>query len=59
MSGGNSENRKKYPIMPYLVGMFVVVVALVLISYFAQQRNNQQLSNFSQEHSYKIEDINA
>ena len=59
MNAGNEKNRKKYPLLPYLIGMFVVVIPLVLLSYFAQQRNDKQLNSFSQEHSYKIEDLNS
>ena len=38
----NKENQRKYPLLPYIIAMFAVVVAIVLISYFAQQRSDSQ-----------------
>ena len=32
MNAGNEKNRKKYPLLPYLIGMFVVVITLVLLT---------------------------
>ena len=58
MSGTpNKENQKKYPLLPYIIAMFIVVVAIVLVSYFAQQRSSdKQISEFSQQHgdSYTV-----
>ncbi|MEG0035324.1 MAG: hypothetical protein RR147_05635 [Oscillospiraceae bacterium] len=54
-----SNPQRKYPILPYLLAMFAAVIALVLLSYFAQSRNSQQISEYSEAHSYKIEDLSA
>lgn len=52
----NKENQKKYPLLPYILAMFVVVVALVLVSYFAQQRSNsEQMSQYSEQHTSQFE----
>lgn len=42
------NNRKKtsYPLMPYLIGLFITVVVLVVLSYLVQLRNNQELNLF-------------
>lgn len=55
-----SENeRKKYPVQPYIIGLLVAVVAIVLLSYFVQKRNsNMQMSEFGELHSTQIEEIN-
>jgi len=40
-----SEGTKKpYPLLPYLIGLFVMVVALVVLSYLMQLRNKQELN---------------
>jgi len=42
--------KKKYPIMPYLIGLLVTVIVLVLISYMAELRNTKgELLNFNQK----------
>lgn len=52
----NKENQRKYPLLPYIIAMFFVVVAIILISYFAQQRsNNQIMSKHSQPDTSRYE----
>lgn len=53
----NKEKKKAYPLMPYLIGLFITVVVLVLLSYLVQRRNNQEL-NFYPPQSCIIETIN-
>lgn len=36
--------KKPYPLLPYLIGLFVMVVALVVLSYLMQLRNKQELN---------------
>jgi len=43
----NKEKKKAYPLMPYLIGLFVTVVVLVVLSYLVQLRNNQELSCYT------------
>ena len=43
----NKEKKKAYPLMPYLIGLFVTVVVLVVLSYLVQLRNNQELSGYT------------
>jgi len=44
----NKSVKKKYPLMPYLIGLLITVVVLVLISYMAELRNTKgELVNFS------------
>lgn len=53
----NKANQKKYPLMPYIIAMIVVVVVIVLISYFAQTRNNnEQISEYNQQHRTRYAD---
>lgn len=40
----NTTTKKAYPLMPYLVGLFITVVVLVLLSYLVQLRNKQRLT---------------
>ena len=42
---GNGESKKGYPILPYLIGLFITVIALVVLSYLMQMRNKQELVN--------------
>lgn len=60
------RTRKVYPILPYLIGLFVTVVALVLLSYLVQLRNRQELRQadapqgnvtLSVEHAEKYENL--
>lgn len=37
----NNTHKKKYPLIPYLIGLLVTVVVLVLISYMAELRNTK------------------
>lgn len=58
MSENNNE-KKKYPVQPYIIGLLIAVVTIVLLSYFVQRRNsNQQMSEYGQLHSTQIEEIN-
>jgi len=43
----NKEKKKAYPLMPYLIGLFVTVVVLVLLSYLVQLRNKAELNLYS------------
>ena len=36
--------KQPYPLLPYLIGLFVMVVALVVLSYLMQLRNKQELN---------------
>ncbi|NLH00680.1 MAG: hypothetical protein GX488_02050 [Clostridiales bacterium] len=45
------KKKKAYPILPYLISLFVIVVALVLLSYLMQLRNRQELVQFSENQS--------
>ncbi|MGI5979090.1 MAG: hypothetical protein ACOX66_06265 [Oscillospiraceae bacterium] len=36
--------KKPYPLLPYLIGLFVMVVVLVVLSYLMQLRNRQELA---------------
>lgn len=52
----NKENQRKYPLLPYIIAMFAVVVAIVLISYFAQQRSDSQnVSKYSHMNTTQYE----
>lgn len=45
-----TENKGKkavYPLMPYLIGLFVTVVVLVVLSYLVQLRNKQELNLYT------------
>lgn len=54
----NKENQKKYPLLPYIITMFLVVIAIVLVSYFAQLRNNnEQLRAASRSYSLQVGDF--
>jgi len=39
-----TKQKKPYPLLPYLIGLFVMVVALVVLSYLMQLRNKQELT---------------
>ena len=39
----NNGQKKPYPLLPYLIGLFVMVVVLVVLSYLMQLRNKQEL----------------
>lgn len=43
----NKEKKKAYPLMPYLIGLFITVVVLVVLSYLVQQRNNREQSVYT------------
>ena len=55
----SDNEKKKYPVQPYIIGLLVAVVAIVLLSYFVQKRNNNlQMNEFGQLHTTQIEEIN-
>lgn len=41
------ETKKAYPLLPYLIGLFITVIALVVLSYLMDMRNKQELINYS------------
>ena len=45
--------RKAYPVLPYLIGLFVTVIALVLLSYLVQLRNRQELMQVDESQEVK------
>ena len=42
----NKSTGKAYPLMPYLIGLFVTVIILVLLSYMVQLRNRDELCTY-------------
>ena len=50
-----NEVKKAYPVPPYLIGLFVMVVTLVLLSYFVQLRNKQELIDQDENMVYAAE----
>lgn len=52
----NIEKKKVYPLLPYLVGLFITVVFLVVLSYLVELRNNQEL--FRTPQSFITESVN-
>ena len=55
----SNNEKKKYPVMPYIIGLLVAVIALVMLSYFVQRRNsNMQMDEYGELHSTQIEEIN-
>ncbi|MGI5986269.1 MAG: hypothetical protein GXY01_03220 [Clostridiales bacterium] len=50
-----NEVKKAYPVLPYLIGLFVMVVTLVLLSYFVQLRNKQELIDQDENMVYAAE----
>ena len=46
-----TETKKGYPIMPYLIGLFITVIALVVLSYLMQMRNKQELIDYNNQGS--------
>ena len=52
----NIEKKKVYPLLPYLVGLFITVVFLVVLSYLVELRNNQELVRAPQ--SFITESVN-
>lgn len=52
----NTEKKKVYPLLPYLVGLFITVVFLVVLSYLVELRNNQELVRAPQ--SFITESVN-
>lgn len=44
--------KKSYPLRPYLVGLFVMVVALVVLSYLMKLRNKQELTTPTSPSAY-------
>lgn len=44
MKKADEKKTGKYPILPYLIGLFITVIVLVVLSYLIELRNNQELS---------------
>ena len=53
----NTEKKKVYPLLPYLVGLFITVVFLVVLSYLVELRNNQELVRTPQSFITESENI--
>lgn len=53
----NKERKKAYPLLPYLIGLFVTVIVLVLLSYLVELRNNQELDFYAPKNNI-IENTN-
>ena len=51
----NKSTKRAYPLLPYLIGLFVTVVVLVLFSYLVQLRNKQELQLFETASSHFVE----
>ncbi len=47
--------KKPYPVMPYLIGLFVTVIVLVLLSYLVELRNKDELRSYETPQSYVSE----
>lgn len=43
----DKEKKKAYPLMPYLIGLFITVVVLVVLSYLVQLRNTREQSVYT------------
>jgi|GEM_PF-2133062 len=56
---GKKGGKQKYPLLPYLIGLFVTVVLLVLLSYLAEQRNNRELNEYSFYPGFTIQETVA
>ncbi|MBS7402591.1 MAG: hypothetical protein KIG37_03505 [Oscillospiraceae bacterium] len=55
----SKKEKKQYPLRPYIIGLLITVIMIVLLSYFAQQRNNNiQMSRYGEQHSSQIEEVN-
>ncbi|NLW64950.1 MAG: hypothetical protein GXY26_01775, partial [Clostridiales bacterium] len=47
-------------LLPYIIAMFLVVIAIVLVSYFAQARNNnEQISEYNHQHRIRYDDYES
>ena len=46
--------KQPYPLLPYLIGLFVMVVALVVLSYLMQLRNKQELDIPASPSAYTV-----
>ena len=53
----NRSKNKAYPLMPYLIGLFVTVIVLVLLSYLVQLRNRGELCTNQFSQSYISENM--
>jgi len=53
----NKSNGKTYPLMPYLVGLFITVIVLVLLSYLVQLRNRDELCTYQIPQSFITESL--
>jgi predicted nuclease with TOPRIM domain len=46
-----SDKPKKYSLKAYIIIMFTVMILLILLSYFIQQRNSETIDSLNQQHS--------
>lgn len=51
-----AQRRKRYPLLPYLLGLLVTVILIILLSYFSRQ-NSEALMKMDAEHNDNIEVI--
>ncbi|MBP8639454.1 MAG: hypothetical protein KBI01_00930 [Oscillospiraceae bacterium] len=47
----NKEKKKTYPLLPYLIGLFITVIVIVLLSYLVELRNNRELASYTPQFS--------
>ena len=58
--GGKNGKTPRYSIVTYLVLLFVVVIALVLLSYAVQRsRQSSDLDDFRSEHFLQLDQLEA
>lgn len=53
----NKETKKGYPLLPYLIGLFVTVIFLVLLSYLVDLRNRDELSIYVEPQNSITENV--
>lgn len=53
----DKDKKKAYPLMPYLIGLFITVVVLVVLSYLVQLRNTREQNVYTSQ-SFITESIN-
>ncbi|MEA4895312.1 MAG: hypothetical protein VB064_08615 [Oscillospiraceae bacterium] len=51
--------KKAYPVIPYLVGLFITVIVLVLLSYLVGLRNKNELLTYETPQSFITEYVNT
>jgi hypothetical protein len=50
--------KRAYPVMPYLIGLFVTVIVLVLLSYLVGLRNKDELHTYETPQNHLTEYVN-